>query len=443
MRVSCAILIATILSGCGPYPIRFERWGLSAVDQTTGRVLRDRIGTIEQELLGRCVSTDGLLLYRRLVTPDPANGVYLDLADQACWSGYLLAGLVFRQLCEPSDANHEQTLKVLGGLEFLESVTGVPGLIARCVAPVGIAERVAHHPEVWRAASVAGYRYRADVSKDQYAGLLFGLNVGASLSDDRAVRDRCRQYLIRCARHIIEGDLRIRDAEGEVTEFGDIRGRRFGLPIGVNSAIALSAIRAGQIYSDNAEFRATAAEHIESLLGSLEPLHVGLLGIRNYSNALMAAVGVASLVVSDRDPQHRRIYRRALRNFGDDFKGEGNGFFQSVLVLAGVSDSAEVALTLRNLLHAPVSVRIEELPEGLYDDLPRRLIPSRKWRPRSREALPLAVRPPTSFRWRSDPYLLDRKVGANGELQVSGVDLFCAYWFGRFSGWVPGPGLPR
>ncbi|MEM7262344.1 MAG: hypothetical protein AAF488_10175 [Planctomycetota bacterium] len=433
----CVVLGLLLIAGCAPQPIRFERWRLPEVPSDKGVALGARMEIVERELFERCLSPEGLLWYRRPVEPHPRRGAYLDLADQACWSGYLFAGLVFQDRLTGSAEARARVVTVLEGLEFLERVTGVPGLFGRCVAPSEKVGDLAHHPETWwPAAGVPGYSYRSDVSKDQYAGMIFGLAVGAVELEPGSLRDRCRSYLVRCARHVLDGDFRIRDARGEVTRFGDVRGRIFGLPIGVNSSISLALMRAAVRFADDEALRARAAEATESLVGSLTPLHVEFLGIRNYSNALMSGVSMASLFCLETDPKLRAVYQAATLDFLEDFEGEGNAFFVSLGRLGGLQDRTEERRALRNLYTAPTELAIRELPDR-FDGLSRRWIPSRKGRPRTREALPLAVRPPTSFRWRSDPYLVDLKLSADGGLQVSGVDLFCAYWFGCATGWIP------
>ena len=45
------------------------------------------------------------------------------------------------------------------------------------------------------------------------------------------------------------------------------------------------------------------------------------------------------------------------------------------------------------------------------------------------EALPMALRPPSNYHWRSDPYRVNRE--ADGTSLFPGVDFRVAYWMGR------------
>ena len=122
-----------------------------------------------------------------------------------------------------------------------------------------------------------------------------------------------------------------------------------------------------------------------------------------------------------------------------NFRGEANAFLYSVGALYGVRDRGEERSALRNLLSAPEDLPSHSFPASVYDELPRRLLPDRKGRRRARVALPLAYRAQSSFVWRSNPFSLREGAGDPGDFLVSGVDYLCAYWLGRFSGWVPAP----
>lgn len=432
-----AISLAVACSGCGGLPIHWERWDLPDVDPNSAAALRERVRVWERQLYEHHISEEGLLLYRAPSSPHPETGLRMDLADQSCWSGYLLAGLAMKSVCEPEPGDEERLRKVVAGIRLLHDVTGTPGLIARCVVPREMADALARHPEYWGIdARAEPYAYRGNPSKDQYAGYIFGLTAAAVLVDDEAVRRPCIEILENIARHLHDGDLRIRDGDGTVTRFGDLRGRIFGIPIGVNSAIALSLFTSVAALTTDEKLRSVAQERMKSLRRTLEPLHFELFGIRNYNNDLMAAAGLVAITLCPASRDDRRLMREVTLRFLENFRGEGNAFFVSLGALAGVRDSADETWALRNFINAPIDLGIREV-DGSYGGVPRRWVPDRKGRSRSTEALPLAVRSPSSFVWRSDPYVLDPKEGARSEFRVSGVDYVCAYWLGRFAGWIP------
>lgn len=435
-------------SGCQSAPIDWAYWQIPAVPEDAPDRLSQRMVALEDSVFAEHVSDEGLLQYRIPVPAREGSGTYLELADQACWTGYLLASVVLRSHVERSELKSDETNQleqriesVLSGMLLLEKVTGVDGLIARCAMPTPIARQVHNRPADWRIAQhCRSFAYRADVSKDQYSGYVFGLACCMRFAPRQDQRQRAAAALSRIARHFHEHSLRLRGHSGAVTRFGDVRGRIAGVPIGVNAAISLAVFQSAAAATPDSAFEAEIARvWSPALADALRPLHVEFFGVRNYSNALMASVGIATVaLVSDSEYVLGRA-KDSYRAFLPAFQGEGNAFFYSVGRLLGIEDSAMKERCYRNLYFAPTDTVIRPLDSTAFEPLARRWIPSRKGKPRLVRPLPLAHRPPTSFRWRSDPFILDLKSQAVGETKVSGADLLVAYWLGRLSGWIPGP----
>lgn len=426
--------------GCAKQPLRFDRWGWEPIQDPVETVLWRKSQILEERLFQQHLSTEGVLHYRRPVDPHPETGPWLPLADQSCWTGYLLAGLCLQHAVEPSELNLARIRQVVGGLELLHDATGVPGFIARCVVPASMPTLRRHKPHVWQvAAHDDQYFCRIDTSKDQYSGYVYGLVSVVTLVSDPGLVERCQLLLRQIARHLHEGDLLLVGVDGEQTPFGNLRGRIWGLPIGVNAGISSVIFRAVANDFKDPQLAKAARGRLAQLANDFEPLHFEFLGIRNYSNDLMGAVALAALELLETSPSERRRLRGVTRRFLEAFPGEGNAFFHTVGVLYGVSEPSERDFVVRNLCYAPDDLRLFGIPEELWSDLPRLLLPDRKFRRRSAEAIPLRARPVSTFSWRTNPRALNRKAGQDGTLQISGVDLFWAYWAGRYSGWIDAP----
>ncbi|MCI0651436.1 MAG: hypothetical protein L0Z55_06095 [Planctomycetes bacterium] len=232
-RIALVALGFCIASGCGGLPIEWERWDFPPPGAGAGSALRSRAASWEENLFGRHLSPEGLLLYRTPAEPLAAGGFYQDLADQAAWSGHLLAALSFRAAVEePAEADRERILAVVRGMRLLHDATGTPGYIARCILPSPLVEKVAANPERWEpSAAGVGFSCRLPPSKDQYAGYVFGLCAARALVDDEEVRSTCDGILHRIAANWRAGGYRIRDGGGSVPRFCDMRPRIFGIPI--------------------------------------------------------------------------------------------------------------------------------------------------------------------------------------------------------------------
>lgn len=447
--LGCVALLA--LAGCSALePIRFERWGVPPLTATDIDALAERAVECEDVLFDRCVTSEGSFLYRRPTIPKGGSGVYMDLADQSCWSGYLLAAMAFQYAALPPDAEARQSTlvrlhRVLDGVERLHDATGVSGLIARCAVPTPVVKWVQHHPETWQlAAHDPAWSCRVDTSKDQYSGYVLGLVAGMQLVDDPRVQQRCAELLLAIARHLDASGLRIEGVDGEVTRFGDMRPRIFGVPIGVHAAILLGVFGGALAALDDeapeaAVSRQRFEERVAVCLNALEPLHFEIFSIRNYNNDVMVAAGLLAFALSEPPLQQRMVVRAALREFLPEFAGEGNALFVSLAAAWGLRDPRDEDIAVQNLVTAPRSREMRRVAVVPPDAIATRFLRDRKGFPRSNEALPLFARPISSFAWRSEPRLIQRKRRPGNGLEVSSVDWFVAYWSARYVGWIAAP----
>lgn len=439
-RAALVCALASAACGCRGGPIEWERWGIAPPGPEAGAELRKKAELWEERLFAHAISPEGVLLYRMPIEPHLVSGPYEDLADQACWTGYLLAALCFRHHVEPSTETAAVIGRVFAGMRLLHDVTGTRGYIARCVVPAEVAPAIAHDPSVWRPArGDESLWYRSDTSKDQYSGFVFGLTACALLAPDARERAGARELLRAVASHVAAAGLAIRDESGEITNYGDLSPRIVGVPIGVNAAIALAILRAPMPDGLDAETAAEFRRHARRARGALRPLHFEVFGIRNYSNDLMVMAAMLALGLGESHPERRAELRAALEPFLAEFRGEGNALVASLAALHQLRDSEEEMNALRNLLEAPTDLRIRGAPPALYDGLPRRWLSDRKGRARAANALPLSARGVGTFAWKTDPYVLQAQSSTDLTHIASGVDFFLAYWLGRYSGWVPAP----
>ncbi|MEM7168501.1 MAG: hypothetical protein AAF581_23870, partial [Planctomycetota bacterium] len=383
------VALPLCLCACALEPIRFDRWQIEAPTRTQLAALVVRADETADTLFERFCTDDGAFLYRRPTTPHPRKGIYLDLADQSCWSGYLLATLSFQHVCSPSPVVLQRARLVLAGMERLHAATGVRGLIARGAVPTAVATKVQHHPETWQvAAHDESWSCRVDTSKDQYSGYVLGLVAAMQCIDDPTVQERAAFLLLAIAGHLEDGALRIHGVDGTVTRFGDLRPRIFGAPIGVHSAILLGtfqgALQALDIVNDADDWAALGLEttrdraqrreqfehRIQQCLGCLEPLHFALFGIRNYNNDAMTAAGLMAFALAEPLLGQRRQVRAALRDFFPAFVGEGNALFVSLAALYGLRDDFDEDWARRNLVSAPRARAMRTLVVAPPEDLP-------------------------------------------------------------------------
>ncbi len=449
--VSSAMALAA--SGCRSDP-PYRAENDPGAGGPTALSIHEKADRFERLLEERHVSPDGLLLYRvRLKDPAFLAGqpYYEDYADQAIWGGCLLAAECFRFAVTGSDEARAAAVKAFGGIDLILSVSGEPGLAVRSVAP---AAAIAAHPEPdptakWEPAAPPWERfvYRGNVSKDQYAGLVFGLAVAWRhlAPHEPEVAARIRHHAGAIVDRLLR-DRMILTERGEPTRFGNVRGRILGAPIGVNALIALGAFRlAHDATGDPRHVRAYRRMIVDGGYDEIAywaRAALPSLGLENHNNDNMAYLGFYATMTLERDPEVIAELRAGLRRaWIDDLRAHDNPFWTFIHVSLVEDDDEAVAAAVEQLRRYPERLVARPVDLRRRSDIPRRWFRSRKGVPRSAVALPMDLRTPSTFAWRSCPFALYDDIGMPPDtLAYSGVDYVLAYWLGRHHGLIPPPG---
>ena len=384
-------------------------------------------------LHARHLSSEGLVLYNvdvRRIERELASGAYPGHADGPTFNG-LFAGAACARAETSSGAERERALadaaSALAGLELLMDVTGSQGLLARS------ARRAPPHPRAggeWHPASgrFAGWFWRGDVSQDQYAN---GLVVAVGLCR-RVFPERARRLAVDAASHLLAHDFRLVDPDGEPTRFGDLSWRSgFGWnSIAQLTSYAVIALAAALEPGDPrfAEWRDRLRDRYR-VVARARFTNVRLLGVTNHSNDLMAFDlyrVLLPLARETRDPAYDDL-RAGLWRSWLRVQPDGNAYFALVFCSLdpGGCDAAALAEARRALAEFPVEKR-KLAPAPELAELPRRLIPGRKWKELASDVVPMRLRPASSFEWKSSPYRVTQEV--QPQIEYSGLDYLVAYW---------------
>ncbi|MBW2413160.1 MAG: hypothetical protein JRG76_01505 [Deltaproteobacteria bacterium] len=400
----------------------------------------------------RHVSREGLVIYKiHLPTweDDLARGTYPRLADTPFFNGSWAATSCTRARVEPAGPERAAAMadarRALDGLRFLMDVTGVQGLMARGVRrDEGLVMPPQDRPWLPGAPGFERYVYRADVSADQYAsGLVPAIAECADLFPERT-----RRLAVDFASHLVRNDMRLVDARGVQTRFGDLSYRSGA---GFNSIFQLTGwaafVLAAELDPDPrwAHQRDRLRDRLRVPARSRRT-NLRILGVTNYSNDLMSWNLYRALVPIARrngDPAlaelRHGLHRARLRG-----RGEPNAYFAALLcrIEPESCDRAALAAGRAVLEDFPIDKRaVIPSPERLAA-LPRRWIPGRKWRAQASVIVPIADRPRSSFEWKSNPYRLDGR--DDPERGYTGLDYLAAYWLYRsIPGALEPPGEPR
>ena len=421
-------------------PIPWERWR-STYPPHYARSLAERAALVEQSLLERHWSPEGLLVYRRACRRfDPSRSdSYGSLSDQAMWTGALAATWAFKHAVTGAESDRALLVRALAGLELLHEVTGKPGLLARAAFPRGLpGPRDADEERHDGAPPHSRFEFRGDVSRDQYCGVLFGcaaasvaLGIDATHGDD-VLRERLCRLVLPIADHIWQHGLRLVDVDGSTTRHGDLRGYRWGVPLGPNAALCLG----WELLAHRLAGQARFAERYERLVRwryprALRWMNFAILGKRNHNNDNMGMMALYALVHCETRGPLSEAYDRGLAKLWRRTRNEGNSFFHLVFASRFPLPTASRFDLGENLRLFPEDPRHSFLDLRDHDGVEEAWFRNRLGYPRNRTALPLHCRSRSDFVWRACPFQLVGEKLPPG-LCASGVDFLLAYWMGRY-----------
>ncbi len=152
-------------------------------------------------------SVNGIVWQARYAeAADEQPSLYGTGGDSAIFTGFYLAGAVYRFLTTGEAHDLDAVFEASRGLHILTHVSGTPGVIARCAFPAGQAAQW-RYPESWQERIDRGYIYEspADVpdigdpsacypvmiyytraTRDQLTGILYGIGVALAELDPDA-----------------------------------------------------------------------------------------------------------------------------------------------------------------------------------------------------------------------------------------------------------------
>ncbi len=397
--------------------------------------LAEKAGQFRAALVERHISPEGVVLYKIDLDRLPearSGGRYPSVSDTPMFNGIWAATSCLRASLvrgpEREEALHDAG-HALAGLELLMGVTGRRGLLARLVRHADAPREASEARQKWYpgASGYENYRWRGEVSVDQYAsGLLVAVWECREFFPARS-----RELVTAFADHLLAHDLEITDADGARTRFGDLSPRS---GYGWNSIAQLTAYASFALAAELGSNPAHARERDRlrderRVVARSRTTNVRIGAITNHSNDLMAWSLLRVLVPLARETGDPALVdlRHAMYLAWFRVRNDGNALFAGLFCQLDPEACDRAALEQARALLArfPLDKQLRG-PDPRVASLPRRLIPGRKWRPLARDLVPIELRTPSSYEWKSSPYRVDGT--AHPGKEYTGLDYLSAYW---------------
>lgn len=444
--------------------------GASAIRRKT-MTLAEKAEYFESVVRARHVRPPGLVERCVLERPgDLSSWTPVDTDNDGQYTGTYLVAEAYRWAATGDPSAKRNAQEAFAALEFLQTVTGTKGFLARTVVPAHWtrmadpnlsyspqerARLLAEDPREriverrWRLTDDLKWLWKGDASSDEMTGHFYAWGVYHDLVAEGDERARVADLARRVMDYIIEGGYVFRDLGGEPTRWGVWSPEKLnGDPNwrserGVNSVEILSYLTTARHMTGDEKYD----QAIESLLWEhgyarniLEPRPSDVGGYTHIDDELLP-MAYRALLAYERDEKRRELYERSLRAWFATVRDEASPYYNFEFAwLAKESGDAVLAERCVELLR---DVPLDQIDWTV--DNTRRADVRLVRRPVADDLQTDRLPPPGErpiFKWDSNPYRAAG--GSGGRSENCPAFWLWPYWLARYHGLIgPPPEGPK
>ncbi len=445
--------------------------GVCAIRKRT-MTLAQKAAYFEEILHKRHVREPWLVESCRLMKPGDLSVTHTEDDDNdGQYTNMYLAMEAFRYAATKDPEALERARKAFDAMEFLQTVTGTPGFIARTVAPIEwtrpdnpnphrfhdsnrayspqqLAEAIVRDPRSkpveirWHPASDGQWLWKGDTSSDEITGHFSGyFHYYTFVAQTEQEKDRVRELCRRVMDYIIEGGYVLRDLDGEHTRWGvwapgkllgdkDWQAERPVNVVEILSYLKTTYHLTGDEKYEN-EYRRLIAQHgYAEIVRSPKPTNPSE---RTHIDSELLALAFPALLMCEDDPQLVSIYNEGIRQWFSTVRHEYSPYYNFLCGSLGVDDFGieECVAFLRD---APLDLIHWTVDNTKREDIALVRDPEL-------DHLQTSILPPPSergvMRWDKNPW--SAVSGDGGNTESSAVYWLLPYWMGRYYGYIGAP----
>jgi len=438
------------------------RGGLSVIRKRS-MTLADKAVHFQDIVRKRHVRAPGLMERCRMrVLGDLSTFEPMDTDNDGMYTGLYLVAEAHRYAVTGAADAKANAAEAFAAMEFLQTVTGTSGFVARTVVPSDwtsvadgnraytdqeVAERLAREARWkkvtsrWRKSDDGKWLWKGDTSSDEISGHYFAYAVYYDLVAEDAEKKRVAQLVRRITDHIIEGGFDLRDIDGKSTRWGVWSPEKLNddpdwwLEKGVNSLEILSYLSVAHHITGDEKYR-------QAMRTLLEKHHYAeniLTPIRatpdyfTYIGFQLLAFSYPALVNYESDPALKQLYLKSVEKWFAPVRDDASPFYGFVYgaLTGGDFRQRDCVELLRDV---PLDAIEWTVDNSRREDL------SIVERPVEGVQQTSRLLPPSErgiFRWDRNVYQVRR--GNDGRAESSTAFWLAPYWMGRYYGFIGAP----
>lgn len=169
---------------------------------------------------------EGIMMQHVIFPPAGTEKPLVGSQEDVCGiTAEYLAAYSFQYAVTKDPVARERADALFEGIQKLERVTGVPGVVARTFNKTDKPlwhEQVYFFPVEWhQSASMPGYRWQGDLSSDKFVDLCFGLSTYFDFCADERHKRLAADFIDRFVGRCIDFNFKLVDVDGKMTLWGN------------------------------------------------------------------------------------------------------------------------------------------------------------------------------------------------------------------------------
>jgi len=369
----------------------------------------------------------GTILDPVFASSDPASPEFRNIVgytragDSATWTGHYLAAEAFRYKVTRSPEALSNAWAALYGIRSLIDITG-NGVLARCLVPAdspygpAIQREEGGHGIYYNSVGGRAYFWLGNTSRDQYSGVMFGLNAAYEMIDEPDVRNFIRDDVTRILNFLLRRGWNVVMPDGKISTTFLHRADQ-----------QLSFLQIGRRINPDAFDWTYRFNRLFNASFVIIPIQYDDFDDHNhYFKFNINYINLYNLVrLEETSSIFRESYLRAYDELRRTTEDHGNPFFNVMdhaIKGANTGHDLEAATLLDSWLKRPrrdTWIDLRSTTPACGDD-------------RACAPIPIDERVNTDFLWQRSPFLLYG--GGLGRIETAGIDYILPYWMSRAFG---------
>ena len=368
----------------------------------------------------------------------PKTATIKDNDNDGLWTAYHVVAMSLAYAATGNEAYKASARESMHALIMLQNASGIPGLVARSVLPIGEKDRLSAQ---WRETPDGNLMWKSDTSSDEIDGHFFAFYAYWEhiAKNDPKEADLIRNQISTVINYIVDNNYQLIDWDGERTRWGFWNPELLNddpehyIENGLNSAQILSFLKVSYYITGNPKFK----QHYDYLitehgyLGNVLTEKKVYPDLNNHSDNQLGFVALYPLLQLEFDPRAREALQRAVRRHYQTLSRDGSAFFYFAAATID-PDFVDIKGAVENLRQIHTDRRQWPMTNSHRKDIVWNPRNDRFDRPQLLNVLPADER--NFDRWNHNPYYADG--GASGQYEDDGGSWLLAYWIGRYHGFI-------